>query len=40
MRQNYSLQNKVFFYLILAILAGLGLWLVSSYLGVIVFQLL
>jgi predicted PurR-regulated permease PerM len=39
MRQNYSLQNKVFFYLILAILAGLGLWLVSSYLGVIVFSL-
>ena len=39
MRQNYSLQNKVFFYLILAILAGLGLWLVSSYLGIIVFSL-
>ena len=39
MRQNHSLQNKVFFYLILAILAGLGLWLISSYLGVIVFSL-
>ena len=39
MRQDYSLQNKIFFYLILAILAALGLWLVSGYLAVIVFSL-
>lgn len=36
---QYTLQNKVFFYAIMAVLGALGLWLVSGYLGVIVFSL-
>jgi predicted PurR-regulated permease PerM len=39
MQRPYSLQNRVFFYTILAVLSGLGLWLSSSYLGIIVFSL-
>ena len=36
---QYSQQNKVFFYTIMVILGALGLWLVSGYLGVIVFSM-
>ena len=39
MIQPYSQQNKVFFYTMMVILGALGLWLVSGYLGVIVFSL-
>lgn len=39
MTQSYNQQNKVFFYTIMVILGALGLWLVSGYLGVIVFSL-
>ena len=39
MQKSYGLQNRVFFYTILAVLAGLGLWLASGYLGIIVFSL-
>lgn len=37
--EQYSQQNKIFFYTVLVILAGLGFWLVSGYLDVIVFSL-
>jgi len=40
MIQPYTQQNKVFFYTIMVILGALGLWLVSGYLGVIVFSLI
>jgi predicted PurR-regulated permease PerM len=39
MSSTKTLQNQVFFYTIMAILAALGLWLVSGYLAVIVFSL-
>src|SRR5262245_29883347 len=39
MQTQYSLQNRIFFYSLLVILAGLGLWLVNGYLDIIVFSL-
>ncbi|HXV99987.1 MAG TPA: AI-2E family transporter [Anaerolineae bacterium] len=39
MQQQYSQQNRVFFYIVLVILAALGFWLVRGYLDVIVFSL-
>lgn len=39
MLKQYNIENKVFFYLILASLTALSFWLVSGYLGVIVFSL-
>lgn len=36
---TYTQQNKVFFYTLMVILAGLSLWLVSGYLDIIVFSL-
>ena len=40
MPQQYNLQNKVFFYITLAILGALGFWLMSGYLDVIAFSLM
>src|SRR5688572_4324775 len=40
MPAQYNLQNKVFFYTILAILGALAFWLVSGYLDVIAFSLM
>jgi predicted PurR-regulated permease PerM len=39
MIQQYTQQNKVFFYVIMTVLGALGLWLISGYLGIIVFSL-
>lgn len=39
MQKQYSLQNKVFFYSLLIVLAGLSLWLASGYMDIIVFSL-
>lgn len=39
MLKKYSVENRVFFYLVLAVLAGLGLRLVNGYLDIIVFSL-
>jgi predicted PurR-regulated permease PerM len=39
MQEKYSLQNRVFFYIILVILGALGFWLVRGYMDIIVFSL-